>query len=123
MTEKKLAAMNVEQLAQQFLDITVKQHEAEVEGDNGRYTRLYRQMEGIERELKSRTGDQRRALLPLHNHQKAQVRLMAAIATLAVAPDAARQVLQIISNRDEYPQAADARGILRALDEGSFVIS
>lgn len=123
MTEEKLAAMNVEQLAQQFLDLTVRQHDAEVASDYQKYNRLFRQMEAVEKELKSRTGDQRRALLPLHNHQRAQVRLMAAIATLAVAPDAARQVLQLISDRDEYPQAADARGIMRELDEGKFVVS
>lgn len=122
MTQDKLPQMTVEQLAQRFLDITVQQHRAEIGDDNAAYNRLYRQMEAVEKELKARTGDQRRALLPLYSHPKAQVRLMAAVATLAIAPAAARQVLQLISDRNEYPQAADARGIMRALDEGSFVI-
>jgi predicted transcriptional regulator len=37
--------------------------------------------------------------------------------------DAARQALQIISDREEYPQAADARGMIRAVDDGTFVPS
>jgi hypothetical protein len=54
-------------------------------------------------------------------HPNAQVRLKAATATLAVAPEAARQTLQIISDRQEYPQAADARGMMRAVDKGTYV--
>jgi hypothetical protein len=123
MIREKLSEMGVEQLAQMFLEITVRQHDAEVEGDNAMYNRLYRQMEAVERELKSRSGDQRRVLSLLYQHPKAQVRLMAAIATLAVARDAARQVLQLIGDRNEYPQAADARGVMRALDEGRLVVS
>jgi hypothetical protein len=78
-------------------------------------------MEAVEDALKSRNGDQRRALLPLFLHPNAQVRLKAATATLAVAPEAARQTLQIISDRQEYPQAADARGMMRAVDKGTYV--
>jgi hypothetical protein len=47
--------------------------------------------------------------------------LKAALATLAVAPEAARATLQLISDRQEYPQAADARGMMRAIDEGTYV--
>jgi len=75
----------------------------------------------VEDALKSRNGDQRRALLPLFLHPNAQVRLKAATATLALAPEAARQTLQIISDRQEYPQAADARGMMRAVDKGRYV--
>ena len=46
-----------------------------------------------------------------------------AIATLALAPLAARQALQVISDRQEYPQAADARGMMRAVDDGTFTPS
>ena len=50
-------------------------------------------------------------------------RLRSAFATLALEPEAARRTLQTISDRDEYPQAADARGMMRALDDGSYVPS
>jgi hypothetical protein len=67
-----------------------------------------------------RTGDQRRALISLYNHRNAQVRLKAAISTLAVAPNAARRVLQLITDRAEFPQAAHAYGMIRALEDGSY---
>ena len=91
--------------------------------DSATYNRLFRQMEVVEKELKAHKGDQRQALLSLLDLPNAQVRLTSAIATLALAPEAARRALQIISDREEYPQAADARGMIRAVDEGSFVPS
>ncbi|HUU66071.1 MAG TPA: DUF2019 domain-containing protein [Methyloceanibacter sp.] len=77
-------------------------------------------MKSIEAELKRHDGDQRLALLSLLSHPNPQIRLKAAIATLAVAPDEAREALQNISDRNEYPQAADARGMMEALDDGSY---
>lgn len=57
----------------------------------------------------------RTALLSLHEHPNAQVRLKAATATLAVAPVAARQTLQRIVDAKEFPQAAQAGFILVSL--------
>jgi len=112
--------LTVEQLVQRFTVIALGQHDAIEADDNAKYARLYRQMETVRDELKSRDGDERRALLCLLDHPNAQVRLKAAISTLAVAPRAARDTLQKISDRKEYPQAADARGMLNALDEGTY---
>jgi hypothetical protein len=71
--------------------------------------------------LKARPGDQRRALIPLYRHPNAQVRLTAAILTLALEPQAARNVLQLIVDREEYPQRVDALGIIRSMDAGTHV--
>ncbi|MCC6778780.1 MAG: DUF2019 domain-containing protein [Hyphomicrobiales bacterium] len=60
-------------------------------------------------------------MLPLLDHANAQIHLKAALATLSVAPEAARRTLQRISDRQEYPQAAAARGMMRALDDGTYV--
>jgi hypothetical protein len=57
-------------------------------------------------------------LVPLFAHTNPQVRLMAAEPTLAVAPAAARQALQEIWDRKEFPQAAYAMETLRALERG-----
>lgn len=116
-----LQNMAVEQLVNRFIVIALEQDEALLMDQIPKYSRLYSQLEAAEEELKARDGDQRHALLPLLDHPNAQVRLKAAIATLAVAPEAARQTLQIISDRNEYPQAADARGMMRAFDERRFV--
>lgn len=43
---------------------------------------------------------------------------MAAELTLAVTPAAARQTLQELWDRKEFPQAAYAMGTLRALERG-----
>jgi hypothetical protein len=47
-------------------------------------------LEEIKRELKPKPGDHRFALLPLYDHNNMQVRVKAAKATLAIAPEAAR---------------------------------
>jgi hypothetical protein len=119
----KLEDMTVDRLIEHFTSIALDQDEAMLAGDNTKFTRLFWQMEAVEEELKQRNGDQRRALVPLFSHPNAQVRLKAALATLAVAPGMARQTLQTISDRQEYPQAADARGMMRALDEKTFIPS
>jgi hypothetical protein len=57
-------------------------------------------------------------LASLYTHSNPQVRLLAAQWSLAVERAAARQVLQDISDRNIYPQAAYARQSLEALDRG-----
>ena len=112
--------IRVRQLIEQFLAIALEQDHAILYGDNSRFNRLFDKMHAVKNELKAMPGDQRRALLPLLQHPNAQVRLKSALATLSVDYDAARQALQILSDRNEYPQAADARGMMSALDAGTY---
>jgi hypothetical protein len=123
MKQVNVEDMTAAQLVEYFTAIALAQDEAMRLDDNAAFKRLFFQMEAVEEELKGRKGDQRRALLPLLDHPNAQVRLKSAIATLALAPQAARQALQVISDRQEYPQAADARGMMRAVDDGTFTPS
>ena len=121
MSRSKMHDMSVDALVQLFIRIALDQDRAMRVDDNVKYNRLYGQMEDVEEELKGRAGDQRRALIPLLGHSNPQVRLKSAIATLALAPETARRALQTISDWNEYPQAADARGVMSALDEGRFI--
>ena len=89
MTPKKLEEMAVRQLVDRFAAICVDQDRALLYSEIAKFNRLYSQMAAIRDELKRRPGDQRRALLDLYTHQNAQVRLQAARASFAVAPDAA----------------------------------
>jgi uncharacterized protein YdcH (DUF465 family) len=123
MTRQKLEAMSVEELVARFEAIALGQDDAIFNDDNARYNRLFREMDALKQELKSREGDQRRALLPLLEHKNGQVRLKAAIATLAVEANAARQTVQEISDSNVYPEAANARGMISAIDEGRYVPS
>jgi len=115
--------MTEEQLVERFTEVALAQDEALLMDEVGKYNRLYDQMDSIKRELKDRQGDGRSSLLPLLKHKNAQVRLKAAIATLSIDLEAARQALQNISDKSEYPQAMEARGMMDALDEGRYVPS
>lgn len=113
----ELKALNVERLVDRFVEIALAQDRALDMNDTSKYNRLFDQMTLVLEELQTRPGDQRQALLPLLDHPNAQVRLMAAERTLAIAPAAARQALQVMKDRREFPQAADASWALRTLDE------
>lgn len=88
--------------------------------ETAKFNRLYDRKEAVVQELKSRPGDQRRALLSLYEHPNMQVRLNAAKTTLAVAPEAARAQLEAIRVSQHFPQAGDAGMSLWTLDEGIF---
>jgi Domain of unknown function (DUF2019) len=118
MDNTALKHMSVNELVERFVAITQSQYQAGLYDEFAKYNRLFREMMAVENELKSRSGDQRTALMPLFAHPNPQVRLMAAQSTLALAPTAARQVLQELWDRKEFPQAADAMGTLRALERG-----
>ncbi len=97
---RKLKAMTTEQLIARFVEIGEAQDETELYDDDvAIYNRLFDEKTVILGELKSRSGDQRHALLPLLDHPNIQVRSNAAKATLAIAPAAARLELEAIAKR------------------------
>jgi hypothetical protein len=113
--------LTVAQLVERFAALGVEEDKAVFDDDNAKYRRLYWQMDAVEQELKRRPGDQRRALLALFDHPNLWVRLMAAKGTLAVAPEAARKMLQDIEAWGRQPYAGDAGMCLVNLDRGIFV--
>ena len=120
MKQMKLEEMTVDQLVERFVEIGLDQDRALLENDVGGFNRLFDQMQAVNQELKSRTGDQRRALLSLYKHPNLQVRLKAAMTTLAIAPQAARDVLEAIKASKQQPQALDAGMSLRNFDQGIY---
>lgn len=118
MKQLDLRSMTVPQLVTRFSEITLEQDNAQLFGRIKLYNRLYDDIIAVKNELAARPGDQRSALMSLYSHSNPQVRLKAAQWSLAVAPASARQVLQDISDRNIYPQAAYARQSLEALDRG-----
>jgi Domain of unknown function (DUF2019) len=120
MTRVPLSEMTVEQLVERFAAITSEQDREVRIDNNAKFKRLFWQMEAVKDELKGREGDQRRALLRLYHHPLAQVRMKAAIATLALEPKAARRVLESIRDSHDFPQAGDAGMALVMLDRGIF---
>lgn len=120
MMRSKLQGMTVEQLKAQFADIAVKQYNALQFDEIGKYNRLFEKLMAVESELRLRVGDQRTILLELYHHRNPQVRLAAASATLAVAPEAARAMLHEIQDSREFPQAGYAGMTLWTLEQGIF---
>lgn len=112
--------MTVEQLVERFVTIALEESEAVTINDVPSLTKLYWMMDAVNKELQSRPGDQRRALLPLYSHSDAQVRVKAAKSTLAVAPVAARSLLEEIKKSGPYSQSMQAHMSLFNLDRGIF---
>ncbi|MGB6535054.1 MAG: DUF2019 domain-containing protein [Xanthobacteraceae bacterium] len=121
MMESNLVDLTTEELINRFAVIGVEQDQALLYDEIAKFNRLYDKKEAITNELKRRPDDQRRALLALFDHPNMQTRLNAAKSTLAVAPQAARQMLQSIADSKWYPQAGDAGMCLVNLDRGIFV--
>jgi Domain of unknown function (DUF2019) len=120
MTPRKLEDMRIEQLVEMFASIALAEYDALEIGDNAKFRRLFRQMTDLRAELKSRPIEQRRALMALYQHPNPQVRYEAASATADFAPEAVRRVCEIIIERNEYPQAANAGIIIDNLDGRIF---
>src|SRR5882757_5288587 len=108
MMSPTLESMTVNQLVDRFVAICLAQDQALLEEEYEQFTRLFERMEVVKLELKARPDDQRKALLSLYDHPNAQVRVKAAKATLAIAPQEARRALERLSKSQEYPQSAEA---------------
>jgi hypothetical protein len=117
---KALQDLSIVQLVSTFEQIALAQDKALLMDEIAKYNRLYGEMDALKHELRNRTGDQRRALMSLYDHPNAQVRLKAAVATLAISYEPARKVLQAIVDSGEQPQALHAGMTLRNLDDGVF---
>jgi HEAT repeat protein len=120
MRTRNIQNSSVDELVDRFKEIALGQDHAIRTDDNAKFRALFREMEAVEAALKSHAGDQRRALLELYDDPNSQVRLSAAKATLAVAPEAARRLLRAIADSNDNPQAGDAGMCLVTLDRGIF---
>jgi len=120
MTKVRLDAMTTDQLVSRLTALCIDQYDAQECEEISKYTKLFHQITAIMKELESRPGDQRRALLALHHHPNAQVRLVAAYGTLSVAPAQSRAVFEQLVSTKEFPQALDAGMTLSNMDKGIF---
>jgi hypothetical protein len=118
MKKPNLSEMTVDQLVELFVDYGLQQDRAIARGVVQKHKQLFTDMFAVGDELKKRVPDARLALTTLFDHPNFQVRLQAARETLAVAPDAARKVIEAISESSHFPQAGDAGMCLWALDQG-----
>jgi uncharacterized protein (DUF924 family) len=121
MRQSNLGDLRLDHLVDRFAEIGFAQSKALDADDTAKFNRLFDKLMEVEKELKQRSGDQRKALTILYSYPNMQVRLNAAKATLSVAPQAARQAIEAIAASTWPPQCYDARMCLWMLDEGKFV--
>lgn len=123
MNRISLQDMTAAQLVARFLAIALQEYDA-LQGENHtRFNRLFDERIAVMAEFMLCPIEQRCAVMALYKHSNPQVRYAAASATRDFAPREARRVCEIISERNEYPQAANARLLIRALDEGDTDMS
>jgi hypothetical protein len=120
MRDAHLSDMSVDQLVGRIAKLAAEQDIRLLDNNVAAANRLYDQMQAIAMELKSREGDQRKALLVLYDHPNMRVRLVAATKTLAIAPQAARKKLEEIKASGWLPDSGEAGMSLRGLDDGTF---
>lgn len=121
MKKPQLRERSTKDLVTLFAEIGRAQDKALLGNQIAKFNRLFDQMADVSFELKSRPGDQRRELVTLYDFPNIQVRLKAAIHTLAVCPREARRQLEDIAGMHWFPQTADASGMLDAIDRGQYV--
>jgi hypothetical protein len=118
--KRTLKDFTLDKLVDRFAEIGIAQDQALLCDEHEKFKRLFNEMNEVDQELRRRGPQARLALLRLYDHPNMQVRVKAAIRTLAVAPAAARRALQEIKDSRCYPQSADASMILRDFDDGSY---
>jgi hypothetical protein len=118
--KQHLSSLTAKELLERFIALGVEQDKAENDDDMPSVKRLFWLIDEVVAELKSRPDDERSVLTSLYDYPNMNVRLKAAKATLAVAPQAARRAIEAIAASTWPPQCYDARMCLRMLDEGVF---
>ena len=117
----RFANQSDDSLIARAAEIGVEQDHALLGNEISRFNKLFDELMSIKNELRARPGDRRRLIMELYKHRNMQVRLNSAKATLAIAPQEARALLEWIAASKHNPQAGDAGMCLWALDEGIFV--
>jgi hypothetical protein len=118
MSQPPLQDMSIDDLVDLFAQNGIEQDRVIFKEQVSKYKKVFGVMDAIDAELKRRGPQGRLALTKLYEHPNMQVRLQAAKCTRAVAVVEARRVMEAIAKSGRMPQAADARGSLRMMDEG-----
>ncbi|MHB8885807.1 MAG: DUF2019 domain-containing protein [Methylovirgula sp.] len=120
MKSSELEQLTVDELVERFAEICIAEDDALFRHQHAKFNRLFKTMCAVGNELRRRGRGARLELQRLYRHPNMQVRLKAAKWTLAVAPDAARNVIQSIRDSKWPPQYLEAGMCLSNLDDGTF---
>ena len=130
MTNRQYSEMSDEQLAQAFVEISIKQADAIGLRRVRTTNKLFEELRSVAETLRARGLAARNVLVPLLSYSAvpspfakdgtAQVRLNAAKELLAVVPDQARATLENIAAHGPSAQRGRAGMCLQLLDDGVF---
>lgn len=113
-----LVPLSTKRLVARFAAVCEALYAAELRLELERYRVLSLELTRVAQEMKRRPRDHRRRLSALYDHGNINVRFYAALHSLAVNPETARETLEEVAGKAGYPQAIAARRALRVLDEG-----
>ena len=116
----EFAVLSIEQLVGIYEGVSVEEFDALELGDMPSVRKLFSKLKSVDQEIRARGIEARRKMLPLLNHRNPQVRINAAKALLAIAPQEARSALELLAFRGPSIQRLDARMCIRHLEEGVF---
>ena len=108
MNTQDWSTLSNEQLVERFRKLSIDQFDAELGSDTRRIVRFSRQMIAAGNALEARGPAALRMLLPLLNHQNAQVRLNAAIKLKLVERERATATLKALAERGPSAQRGAA---------------
>ena len=97
MKSTDLQDLTIDQLVQDFAELSLQMGAAVLDSETGRFNRMFPRMQAIDRELRSRGPETRRALSPLLDDKNRFVRYYAAKYLLGLVPDRARAVIEEIA--------------------------
>lgn len=103
-----LSKLDIGALLKLHVEWSVQQDVALQRANISKVNELGGRINQINKELKSRPGDQRSALAPLLSHPNAQVRFNAAQSLIRILPIEARQTIQVIADSGVFPLAGHA---------------
>ena len=118
----ELESMSNSELVELFKDLSVQESEAVATLQGKRLNRLIRQRWAVKKVLRHRTGDARRELFVLYDHDNPQVQLNVAESTYALNPSRARSVMEQIASSRFLPWSAHAGISLMMLDDGTSAL-
>ena len=117
---REFAVLSIERLIRIYEGVSVEEFDALELGDMPLVRKLFDKLESIDREIRARGVEARRKMVQLLSHHNPQVRINAAKALLAIAPQEARSALELLASRGPSIQRLDARMCIRHLEEGVF---
>jgi len=103
-----LSKLDIGALLKLHVEWSVQQDVALQRANISKVNELGGRINQINKELKSRPGDQRSALAPLLSYPNAQVRFNAAQSLIRILPIEARQTIQVIADSGVFPLAGHA---------------